>query len=293
VLASAGNVTVSDSSVDNNQAGADSAGVESFDGDVTVTGSDVSGNHAAGSGAGVLAVAGDVTVTGSTVAGNTTGSGDSAGIESFLGAVTVVGTTVTGNTAAQTGAGIVAHDGPVSVTNSTVTQNVAGVCCAGVSSQAGSVTLVYSTIVANEAGDNASNVTAETDLTSFGTVVAKPAAGHPNCVVNGTTVSNGYNFDDDGSCGFSATTDHSNAGDPMLGALGNNGGPTQTMLPLAGSPLIDAIPVAACQADGAAGITTDQRGVTRPQGPGCDIGAVELEVVSPAAAVVVTPRFTG
>lgn len=56
-----------------------------------------------------------------------------------------------------------------------------------------------------------------------------------------------------------------------------------------GSALIDAIPVASCQADGAAGITTDERGVARPQGPGCDIGAVEVAV----SAVVVQPRFTG
>jgi predicted outer membrane repeat protein len=57
--------------------------------------------------------------------------------------------------------------------------------------------------------------------------------------------------------------------DPELGPLANNGGVTQTMLPGAGSAAIDAGDDTECP-------TTDQRGVTRPQGPHCDIGAVEV-----------------
>jgi hypothetical protein len=60
------------------------------------------------------------------------------------------------------------------------------------------------------------------------------------------------------------------------------------MLPASTSPLLDAVPAASCQADGASAVTTDQRGVTRPQGTGCDIGAVEV-----AVAVPVDPSFTG
>jgi hypothetical protein len=60
------------------------------------------------------------------------------------------------------------------------------------------------------------------------------------------------------------------------------------MLPGTGSPLIDWIPVDACQADGASGISTDQRGVARPQAGGCDIGAVEV-----IPALPVEPSFTG
>lgn len=56
-----------------------------------------------------------------------------------------------------------------------------------------------------------------------------------------------------------------------LGTLADNGGPTPTALPGAGSPLIDA-------GEAGAGLLPDQRGVTRPQGPRADIGAVEVEV---------------
>ena len=85
-----------------------------------------------------------------------------------------------------------------------------------------------------------------------------------------TTTSQGYNFDSDGSCGFTNPTDQSAAGDPRLHKLQNNGGPTLTRQPQKNSPLIDTIPPGDCR------VPTDQRGVTRPQGAGCDTGAVEV-----------------
>jgi hypothetical protein len=126
--------------------------------------------------------------------------------------------------------------------------------------------------------------------------VALPQGGAPTARRWPSTTSHGFNFSDDTSCGFTAATDKQNGADPKLGALANNGGGTSTRLPQPGSPLIDAIPTGSCQADGASGITTDQRGVTRPQGPGCDIGAVEVEVAgpaAPAAPVQAVVRFTG
>jgi predicted outer membrane repeat protein len=56
--------------------------------------------------------------------------------------------------------------------------------------------------------------------------------------------------------------------DPLLGPLQNNGGLTPTMALLPGSPAIDAGDNASC-------LSTDQRGVSRPQGAACDIGAYE------------------
>jgi hypothetical protein len=57
--------------------------------------------------------------------------------------------------------------------------------------------------------------------------------------------------------------------DPGLGPLAANGGPTKTLALLAGSPALNTVPTSACS------LTTDQRGVHRPQGPRCDSGAFE------------------
>jgi len=68
--------------------------------------------------------------------------------------------------------------------------------------------------------------------------------------------------------------------DPLLGVIGSNGGYTQTIPLQAGSSAIDTADVAYCPA-------TDQRGVARPQGGRCDIGAFELEAVNPVMEVAI------
>jgi hypothetical protein len=73
--------------------------------------------------------------------------------------------------------------------------------------------------------------------------------------------------------------------DPQLGPLQDNGGPTWTMAPAAGSPAIDAV-----LAPGNGAPATDQRGVARPYGAGVDIGAVE---VAPALAPTITSTPPG
>jgi len=64
-------------------------------------------------------------------------------------------------------------------------------------------------------------------------------------------------------------------GDPLLGPLQNNGGATPTFLPAIGSPAIDHGADIVCTAGPAH--ARDQRGIARPQGPHCDIGAVEVQ----------------
>ena len=85
--------------------------------------------------------------------------------------------------------------------------------------------------------------------------------------------SNNLNFADPAgvnSCGPTVTV----TTDPQLGALGDNGGPTPTMALPAGSPAIDAGVLAGAPA-------SDQRGISRPQGAGVDIGAYERLAAAP------------
>jgi hypothetical protein len=78
--------------------------------------------------------------------------------------------------------------------------------------------------------------------------------------------SEGHNLEDGTSCGLTATGDISDTV-PLLGALTHDAGTWVHPL-LDGSPAIDA---GIC----IAGIATDQRGVARPEGATCDIGAYE------------------
>jgi hypothetical protein len=74
------------------------------------------------------------------------------------------------------------------------------------------------------------------------------------------------------------------SGDPLLGALADNGGPTKTMALGEGSSAIDVIPVE----DNCPAI--DQRGVSRPQRSACDAGAFELEPPPPPPPVTTTDQ---
>lgn len=317
-IGSNGAVTLTNSTVSNNTAAGVGGGIVAT-GAVTLTNSMVNGND--GGGAGGIFTTDALTVTNSTIQGNdgTVTAGISIGgalVNSATAATTLTNSTVSGNTAgtnANSAAGGLGSGGPVTIerstiaansvsgspstaaggvgtlggdltaTNSTVTGNTtAAASGADVGGIGGNdVTLTHSTVVENT-GTDAGNVSAldsadNGSLTTFGSVIADP--GSPNCVV-GTdgTMSNGYNYADDTSCALVNATDNQNAANnPILGALANNGGPTQTRLPQSGSPLINAIPTAAC--DGA--VTTDQRGIARPQGNGCDIGSVEVVPTPP------------
>jgi hypothetical protein len=101
--------------------------------------------------------------------------------------------------------------------------------------------------------------------------------------ISGTVVaSSSYNLigDGTGSVGITHGVNNNQVGtgaspiDPVLGALADNGGATFTHALLAGSPAINAADNATCAA-------TDQRGVARPAALVCDIGAYELDDLTP------------
>jgi hypothetical protein len=126
------------------------------------------------------------------------------------------------------------------------------------------MTLSYVTIASNTAG-----IVNTASLTATGTILADSTQG-PNCFGNRFQEPFGFNLDSGTSCRLSQATDLSNT-DPQLAKLANNGGPTQTQALQPGSPAIDH---GGSSANGCP--ATDQRGITRPQGPASDIGAFEL-----------------
>lgn len=287
----------------------------------SVTASAAGGTYASGGG---IWVAGNLAMDQSVVADNTVTVTASPSIAAGGGIYTVGGTidasTIARNethgTDAAFGGGLEMGSsfsapviGPLTLTNSTVTGNVAS--APGGSSLGGGITtgtrvrLVYVTIADNSAS-RAVNVSADLgtqfrsgEVDATATVIAAPP-GMSNCFFpKGYSSSLVYSWVTDATCGASgAGTVVADGADPQLGALGENGGPTATRLPASTSPLLDAVPVDACRAGEAADATTDQRGVTRPQGVGCDVGAVEVAVGPPAppavpAAIVSTPALTG
>ncbi|HXQ59097.1 MAG TPA: choice-of-anchor Q domain-containing protein [Acidimicrobiales bacterium] len=194
-------------------------------------------------------------------------------VSTSSGSLTVSQMTVTGGAD-----GIHDSGGDVTVINATISGNQGS----GILTAAGDVSLVYATVVDNApSGSPDANVrTAGGDLSSFGSVMAFTQDGAPDCSVGGSTTSHGFNASDDASCGFTAPGDLENRVPPLdFSTSCHLSACTQYWVP--GSPLVDAIPIAQCQADGAAGITVDEIGTSRPQGSGCDIGAIELEPALP------------
>ena len=291
-------VIVINSTFTTNTAGNGGA-IKTGSGAVTTTGSTFTDNSASNGGA--FLASGAVTVTDSTFTHNTS-SGDVGAIRT-VGAVTVTDSTFTKNSGGQI-AGAIGANGAVTVTNSTFTDNATTLTTAqnaGAILSVASVTAAYSTFTGNTAaGASASAIVVRSTGTIqlFSSVLVKPVGAASLCMAS-TITSFGYNYANEspspGSCNLNATGDSSlDTNDPMVGALASNGGPTQTQLPQTGSPLIDAIPSAACRtAPLATGITIDQRHLVRPEqtGGNCDIGAVEVQL--PPVAVVGVPRLTG
>ncbi|HXO19434.1 MAG TPA: choice-of-anchor Q domain-containing protein [Thermoanaerobaculia bacterium] len=165
------------------------------------------------------------------------------------------------------GGGVNLKLGTASVVNSTFSGNRSGFGMGLDISQATSATLTNNTITANQAtsGSNPALVIGATQVTLSNNIIAENVGR--DCGIPVTTVTD-HNLDSDNSCHLTGPGDLPGV-NPLLGPLADNGGPTDTSALLAGSPAIDAGNNATCPA-------TDQRGVIRPQGPACDIGAYEL-----------------
>jgi CSLREA domain-containing protein len=194
-------------------------------------------------------------------------------IDNAFANMTLIRTTFINNTAGDDGGAICNQEGSMLVENSTFVGNSAP--NGGVVWNSGSAAFDSSTMSGNAPGGaQVAFFQADGGLLDFRSSILANGPGR-NCNVATGVTSSGYNLASDSSCGLNATGDQQNT-NPQLGPLADNGGLTQTLLPLPGSPAIDTGSNAICAAD-------DQRGQARPidgDGDGqarCDIGAVEVE----------------
>ena len=275
-----GSLTVTDSTFSDNSASGDGGGIYSDrDGTLIVTNSDFSGNSASSDGGGIYSQGGTLTVADSTFSNNSA-TWDGGGIYNNE-TLTVTDSTFSGNNAGDDGGGLYANGSSI-VTDSTFsdntaryggginnvsTLNVTNSTFSGNSATYGGgirntwiLNVTNSTFSGNGATDGG-GIRNQGTATVANSLVASSASGG-NCY---RTIGGSDNLADDSTCGAGFT----NSPSILLGALGDYGGSTQTFALLPGSAAIDATS-SDCPA-------TDQRGVSRPQGAHCDIGAFESQ----------------
>ncbi len=288
-------MTITSSTISDNQIDSFGGGIfNQNDAVMTITSSTISGNRLTDSfGSGIMNQ-GDarLTITNSTISGNSAAGTFGGAIFNQDDAVlTVEGTTVIGNTSGGLGGGMfLQSDSVTTITNTTVSGNSAVTDGGGIWVQsAPTVTLGNVTITGNRADSNndadgdGGGIRVDDAFTGTFTLRNTIVAGNadptsdPDC--RGALTSGGYNLVGIVSpdCTFSSgTADKTGTPaapiDPKLGALADNGGPTQTHALLTGSPAIDAGNPATPGSGGSACPAADQRGLAR----NCDIGAYEL-----------------
>lgn len=197
------------------------------------------------------------------------------------GNLSVTDSTITGNT----GMGV-DNNGVATITNSTISGNSGPGYGDFTSAASGYLVLTDSTLTGNGCGLYGGN-----DQQAVGGSVI--AGNTVDCVFNNSLVTDlGYNLSDDPSCGgigllHQATDKTVPGGGVDLGPLRNNGGPTDTFLPGAGSPAFGAIPPGTTLGTTQACPRVDQRGV--PSSGNCAIGAVEPFGVSTRSLPNATP----
>jgi len=256
-----------------------------------------------GEGGGIYNDVGTVTITNSVVSDNSAGVsvefpvGTGGGISNY-GTLTISNSTITSNQVELVGGGI-ANAGTLTITNSTISGNRAngqhdGQPYGRGGGISGSVTLTNSTLSGNygnlsgggiNGGGSITNSTISgnssggisvTGTLEIGNTILKAGPAGPNISNNGGTVtSRGYNISSDDAGGLLTGPGDEIDTDPLLGPLGDHGGPTLTHMPMRGSPAIDA---------GDPNFTPppdhDQRGACfyRVFGGRIDVGSVETQL---------------
>ena len=197
------------------------------------------------SGPGVDNNSGFVMIVASTISGNSVGktggpSGEGGGVHTYQqggktpGNLTVINSTISGNFAFSAGGGIACGFSGLTVINSTISGNSAGAYGGGIADGSLGLMVVNSTVSGNLAATCGGICGGTVEIGN--TILNANASGN----IAGTVTSHGYNVCSDDAGGLlTAPGDQINT-DPLIGPLQDNGGPTFTHLPLAGSPAIDA-----------------------------------------------------
>lgn len=246
----------------------------------------VSGNSAVQGGGGISNDDGaTLTILDSTISGNTVSGTDQAGggiYNSATGTVTIDRSTLSGNSA-PFGGGLFNY-GEAWLANVTISGNSATTTSGaggGAINNNGSATLdLKSVTIANNTTTTSRALLNVATLNIAHTIVANNTGG--DCIFPGGTLTppTHHNLDSDGTC-FTGIPSNLASTNPLLAALGNNGGLTQTHALGAGSPAIDAgDAINGCKSGGVL-LLVDQRGWPRTADGDvdgtavCDIGAFE------------------
>ncbi|MBL8963808.1 MAG: right-handed parallel beta-helix repeat-containing protein [Phycisphaeraceae bacterium] len=234
-------------------------------GTLTVSNSTIANNQSSAGGGGGIDNTGVLTITNSTIGGNNAGIGDGGGIRNS-GSVTIINSTISGNQAV--GGGALANFGPsMVIRNSTIAQNSATADGSGILNF-NAVTINNSTI-ANNTG--APVFTSSGNLILRSSIVAGVPSG-PMVGVFATGSTHNLIQDALNAGGLvNGVEDNLVGADPLLGPLADNGGGTFTLAIQTGSPAINA-------GRSSEGLATDQRGAGFPRlrGTRIDIGSFEF-----------------
>jgi hypothetical protein len=282
-------LTLAGSSVSGNTASRKGGGLEIVNGtSVTMNDSVISGNTASRGGGVFVSLYGELSMTRSSVSGNNAvgAPGQSGGgIYGYrCTGLNVTDSTVSGNTGNNRGGGILTIECPLTAVNSTVAGNSASYG-GGMYVEYGAATIVNSTISANSATGAAGILVYKGTLSLSNTIVSAntASAGHEDTAdLDQSQSTAGAQYSLLGTAldvsAFNDAGNHNRFSDsPGLGPLQDNGGPTQTMALLEGSPAIDGGSNALAETDGAS-LYCDQRATGyRIVNGAVDIGAFEFQ----------------
>jgi len=191
------------------------------------------------------------------------------------GMLTINKSTISGNSAGDYWGGGIYNETSLTVNNSTISGNGLAYYGGGIFNWS-TLAISNSTVSGNTATIGGGIFNIDGQIVLQNTIVASSPRGG-NC--SGTITSLGYNLSSDNTCNFNGPGDMKNT-ETKLGKLNNNGGPTQTIRLLKGSPAIDAGNPNGCTDSNGKLLKTDQRGAPRPDKEdktGCNMGAYERQ----------------